>query len=218
MKNKLFILIFMIATLGINAKAQSEIQLQTGDLLFRGTLSSGLSQAIDQVTQTEKQTHFSHVGLVVLERDSVFILHASPTGGTCRVTLDEFSHPEGDSVHVVAYRLQEQWQNVIPQAIKKAYGLLGKPYNFSYILSDSSHYCSEFIYRAFAEDSIFKLNPMTFKDPDTGEYLPAWIKYYKNQGLEIPERMPGCNPNEMAASEKLERIGTNRGLPQPPEP
>jgi hypothetical protein len=85
--------------------------------------------------------------------------------------------------------------------------MLGKPYNFSYILSDSAHYCSEFIYRAFAPDSVFALAPMTFKDPQTGEFPEAWVEHYQKLGIEIPEGLPGCNPNGMAASERLERIG-----------
>jgi len=196
----------LLAILGLNAFGQP-LKIKTGDLLFRETVSSNLSQAIDQVTQTGKQTHFSHIGIADVERDTVFVLHASPIGGTCKITLNEFSHPEADSVRVVVYRLKKPYRSAIPSAIKEAKSLLGKPYNFSYILSDSSQYCSEFIYRAFEADSIFKLNPMTFKDPATGEFAPTWVDYYKKLGLEIPEGKPGCNPNGMAASDKIERIG-----------
>lgn len=196
----------LLAILGLNAFGQP-LKIKTGDLLFRETVSSNLSQAIDQVTQTGKQTHFSHIGIADVERDTVFVLHASPIGGTCKITLNEFSHPEADSVRVVVYRLKKPYRSAIPSAIKEAKSLLGKPYNFSYILSDSSQYCSEFIYRAFEADSIFKLNPMTFKDPATREFAPTWVDYYKKLGLEIPEGKPGCNPNGMAASDKIERIG-----------
>jgi hypothetical protein len=85
--------------------------------------------------------------------------------------------------------------------------MLGLPYNFSYVLSDSSHYCSEFIYSAFENDRVFKLNPMTFKDPATGGYYPGWVDYYAKLGVAIPEGEPGCNPNGMAASAKLECLG-----------
>ena len=200
-------MINMLAILCISSMGQSNQKLQNGDLLFRETISAKLSKAIDEVTQTDKQTHFSHIGIVVLKNDSVFVLHASPVGGTCRISLNEFSNPEGDSVRVVVYRLKKDYRSSIPNAIEKAYSMLGKPYNFSYILSDDSHYCSEFIYRAFEADSIFKLNPMTFKNPATGEFSPTWLDYYKKQGVIIPEGQPGCNPNGMAASDKLERIG-----------
>ncbi|MDX9883004.1 MAG: YiiX/YebB-like N1pC/P60 family cysteine hydrolase [Prolixibacteraceae bacterium] len=185
----------------------SEIELQSGDLLFRGEAGGRLSEAIDRVTQTNEGTHFSHVGLVEAADNGIMVLHASPVGGVCRVSLHEFLHPEGDSVKVVVYRLKKTWQPVIPEAVIRAGQMLGKPYNFSYILSDTAHYCSEFIYRAFAPDSVFELNPMTFKDPQTDDFSPAWIHYYRELGLVIPEGLPGCNPNGMAASEKLERLG-----------
>jgi len=108
---------------------------------------------------------------------------------------------------VVAYRLKNEWRKSIPAALTKAKQLLGKPYNFSYILTDTAHYCSEFVFLTFAADSVFKLEPMTFKDPATGNFPPAWSDYYQKMGLEIPEGKPGCNPNGLAASDKLEQIG-----------
>lgn len=199
--------LLIMTSLNMQAQKKSAITIKTGDLLFRETVSGNLSKAIDQVTQTEKQTHFSHVGLAVVEHDSVYVLHASPNGGTCKVRFAEFSHPKGDSTQVTIYRLKAAYQSAIPAAITQANTLLGKPYNFSYVLSNTSHYCSEFIYLAFEADSIFKLNPMTFIDPKTGEFAATWITYYQQLRMEVPEGLPGCNPNGMAASPKLERIG-----------
>ena len=204
---KLSILFLYLTGLSACTISGSQIKLQSGDLLFRGASSDNISEAIDKVTQTSAATHFSHVGMVEVLDSGIFVLHASPVGGTCEVSINEFLHPEGDSVTVVAYRLKDQWQAGIPDAIKKAKQLLGKPYNFSYILSDTAHYCSEFVYLAFADDSVFEMNPMTFKDPKTGDFFPAWVEYYQKMGLEIPEGLPGCNPNGLAASTKLKRLG-----------
>lgn len=186
---------------------EPKIKLQSGDILFRGTTSGNISEAIDKVTQTSAETHFSHVGLVEVTDNGIVVLHASPQAGTCVISLDEFLHPEGDSITVTAYRLKNEWQKTIPAALTKAKHLLGKPYNFSYIQSDTAHYCSEFVYLAFAADSVFSLEPMTFKDPKTEDFFPTWVEYYQKMGLEIPEGQPGCNPNGMAASGKLERLG-----------
>lgn len=188
-------------------RPEPKIKLQSGDILFRGATSEQISMAIDQVTQTSGETHFSHVGLVEVTDTGVLVLHAFPEGGTCIVSLNEFLHPKGDSVRVIAYRLKKEWQKAIPAAIRKAHQMLGKPYNFSYIMSDTTHYCSEFIYLAFAADSVFSLEPMTFKDPKTRNFPPAWMEYYQKLGIEIPEGKPGCNPNGLAASGKLERLG-----------
>ena len=206
-KFKIILLFLSFAGLFACTQPEPQIKLQSGDLLFREKSSENISEAIDKVTQTSGATHFSHVGLVEITDAGIAVLHAYPEGGTCMVSLNEFLHPKGDSVKVVAYRLKNEWQKAVPSAIRKAHSMLGKPYNLSYILSDTAHYCSEFIYLAFAADSVFKLEPMTFKDPVTGKFPMAWVDYYQKLGIEIPEGKPGCNPNGLAASEKLERLG-----------
>ncbi len=204
---KLSILPILLAGLFACAQPAPKIKLQSGDILFREKSTENISEAIDKVTQTFAETHFSHVGLVEVSDTGIVVLHASPVGGTCVISLEEFLHPEGNSVTVIAYRLKAEWQKTVPAALTKAKQLLGKPYNFSYILSDTAHYCSEFVYLAFATDLVFELNPMTFKDPKTSEFFPTWVEYYQKMGLEVPEGQPGCNPNGMAASEKFERLG-----------
>ena len=206
-KFKLISLSLFFAGLFACTQPEPQINLQSGDLLFREKSSENISEAIDQVTQTSGATHFSHVGLVEVDDTGIVVLHAYPEGGTCMVLLNEFLHPKGDSVRVIAYRLKKDGQKAIPAAIAKAHSMLGKPYNFSYILSDTAYYCSDFIYLAFAADSVFKLEPMTFKDPKTGKFPATWVEYYQKLGIEIPEGKPGCNPNGLAASEKLEKLG-----------
>jgi len=209
-KLKLASLFIFLAGLFACIQPEPRIKLQTGDLLFREKSSENISEAIDQVTQTSGATHFSHVGLVEVTDTGIVVLHAYPEGGTCIVSLNEFLHPKGDSVRVIAYRLKSEGQKAIPAAIQKAHSMLGKPYNFSYILSDTAYYCSDFIYRTFATDTVFNLEPMTFKDPKTGNFPAAWVEYYQKMGIEIPEGKPGCNPNGLAASEKLDKLGEIR--------
>ncbi len=183
------------------------IDLQTGDLLFCSPTSGELSKAIDQVTQTGKETHFDHIGIVDIHNDTVYVLHAAPSKGVCRETLAHFFYSYKEKVIISTYRLNDKYAKAIPAAIKKAYTLLGQPYNYSYILKDKGMYCSEYIYEIFAADSIFILNPMTFKNPQTGEFLTGWVDHYKKLGIPIPEGEPGCNPNGMAASDKIEMTG-----------
>src|SRR5512133_3174207 len=153
-KLKLTSLSIFLAGLFACTSPEPQIKLQSGDLLFREKSSESISEAIDQVTQTSEETHFSHVGLVEVTDTGIVVLHAYPEGGSCIVSLNEFLHPKGDSVRVIAYRLKDEGQKAIPAAIEKVHSMLGKPYNFSYIMSDTAHYCSEFIYLAFAADSV----------------------------------------------------------------
>jgi hypothetical protein len=181
--------------------------LMTGDLLLMIHPNCNLSQAIDQATQTEKNTHFSHIGIVVLEDHGINVYHSSPKKGVCCETLEQFVHPDDCKISVAVYRLNEQYKEAIPNAIASVRKFLGLKYNHSFIHTGEGYYCSELIYKIYARDEIFSLIPMTFKDPANGEFIPAWTDYYNQLGISIPEGQPGCNPNGIAASEKLEFLG-----------
>lgn len=182
--------------------------LDNGDLLFVTAKETGLSGAINKVTQKQKNASFDHIGIVEKNREGIFVLHAAPKGGSQKQKVKEFIKNQSDEGQkVIIYRLKPQYQNAVPTAIRKAESMLGKPYNFNYILDEHSYYCSDFIERAFREDHIFKLEPMTFIDPKTGTTNTFWQEFYRKKNLEVPEGEPGCNPNGLAASGKIERIG-----------
>lgn len=204
------LLIFMWSVIVGNAQNNPEdfnISLRSGDLLFCSTTSGTLSKAIDEVTQTEKETHFSHIGIIEIQNDTVWVLHSAPQKGVCRESIGKFLFPEKEKITATVYRLKTNFQNSIPKALKKARTYLGQDYNYSYILEDEGVYCSEYIYEIFASDSIFELNPMTFKNPQTGQFIAGWTDHYQKLGIPVPEGKPGCNPNGMAASGKIERLG-----------
>jgi hypothetical protein len=82
------VIFLSLAGLFTCTQPEPKIKLQSGDLLFRGATSGKISEAIDKVTQTSAETHFSHVGLVEVSDNGVVVLHASPDGGTCMVSLN----------------------------------------------------------------------------------------------------------------------------------
>lgn len=181
--------------------------LKNGDFLFSGHPYCNFSQAIDLVTQTGNGTHYSHVGIVETNIDSINVYHSSPQYGVCCESLEQFIHPDDQGNTVMVYRLKEEyWQSIAP-AINLARKILGQKYNPSFRFSAPGYYCSEFIYRIFVPSKIFELMPMTFKNPSDNKFSSHWIKYYQKLGVSIPEHQPGCNPNGMAASEKLHLIG-----------
>lgn len=191
----------------INCKNTQSSGLKNGDLLFVTAKETGLSGAINNVTQKQKSASFDHIGILEKKGNEVFVLHAAPKGGSQKQSLKDFLKDQAnDGQRVVAYRLKPEYQNTIPVAIQKAEGMLGKPYNFNYILDENSYYCSDFIERAFRKDNIFKLEPMTFIDPKTGKTNEFWEQFYQKKNLKVPEGELGCNPNGLAASDKLERI------------
>lgn len=202
-----FAAIFLIL-ISVLSCSTHKIALKNGDLLFVGNSSGNLSKAIDEVTKTTKSTNFSHIALVEKSGKDIWVLHAAPENGSERIKWDQFiDYARKDSSEIVVYRIKKEFKPDFENAISEAKKMLGKPYNFTYILSDSAYYCSDFVYHSFEKDSIFEMNPMTFKNPETEEFHPTWIEFYQKQNLEIPEGEPGCNPNGMAASDKLDWIG-----------
>jgi hypothetical protein len=181
--------------------------LENGDLLFVTAKESGLSGAINNVTQKQKNASFDHIGILEKVNNSFYVLHAAPKGGSQKQPLKDFIKEQAqEGQKVVVYRLKPQYQNAVPEAVEKAETMVGKPYNFNYVLDENSYYCSDFIERAFRKDHIFKLEPMTFIDPKTGQTNEFWTEFYKKKNLKVPEGEPGCNPNGLAGSDKLERI------------
>lgn len=198
----------MVLLIQCNHSFQGKIQLQNGDLLFVTAKESGLSGAINNVTQKQKAVSFDHIGILEKEGSKMFVLHAAPKGGSQKQDLKDFiKDQKEDGQEVIVYRLKPEYQKAIPEAVKKANLMLGKPYNFNYILDENSYYCSDFVERAFRTENIFKLEPMTFIDPKTGKTNTFWEEFYTKKNLKVPEGQPGCNPNGLAGADKLERIG-----------
>ncbi|PKF74182.1 YiiX/YebB-like N1pC/P60 family cysteine hydrolase [Chryseobacterium sp. PMSZPI] len=200
------ILFFLIGLL-MNCSSSRSSQLRNGDLLFVTAKQTGLSGAINNVTQKQKVASFDHIGMLEKEGNKMFVLHAAPKGGSQKQDLEDFiKDHRNEGQRVIVYRLKPEYQKAIPAAVEKANSMLGKPYNFNYILDENSYYCSDFVERAFREDHIFTLEPMTFIDPQTGKTNVFWEEFYKKKNLKVPEGEPGCNPNGLAGSKKLDRI------------
>lgn len=203
---KIFILHLLLCSI-FSCKNLRGPALKNGDLLFVTAKESGLSGAINNVTQKQVHASFDHVGIIQNENNSLFVLHAAPDGGSQKQDLRDFTvQHKKDGQKIFVYRLKPEYQDAIPAAVIKANLMLGKAYNFNYILNENSYYCSDFIERAFRNDHIFALEPMTFVDPKTGKINLFWEEFYHKKNLKVPEGELGCNPNGLAASDKLYRI------------
>jgi len=191
--------------LSVSCATKSEIK--SGDIVFRGAVKSNLSEAINDVTQTTKSTNYTHIGICDVVDDEVVVYHSDLGKGVIKESLEQFIASEDTvSYNVDLYRIKSIESQQIKKAISMAKSLIGNPYNFTYILEDEGYYCSEYIYELFKTDSIFKLEPMSFKNPETNTFHKGWIEHYRNLGIIIPEGKLGCNPNGMANSTNLNYI------------
>lgn len=175
--------------------------------MFRGAINSGLSEAINDVTQTSKLTNYTHIGVCKVENGNVVVYHSDLGKGVVKEPLEQFINAE-DSIdyQVDLYRIKNITSKQIQNVLSAAQKLVGNSYNITYILEDEGYYCSEYIYEIFKADSIFALEPMTFKNSETDTFHNGWIEHYENLGIAIPEGKLGCNPNGMANSNTIEFI------------
>ena len=204
---KKYLILIVVFTLFKSCSSLNYNFLKNGDLLFVTAQQENLSGAINRVTQTKKTENYDHIGIVEKTKTSIFVLHAAPKGGSQKELLTDFmkNQTENNS-EVYVYRLKKDDQNAVPKALEKANSLLGKPYNFTYVLNDETLYCSDFIERIFRENQIFELKPMTFINPKTGKPDDFWVNFYQQKNMEVPEGKLGCNPNGLAGSDKLIKI------------
>ena len=201
----LFIFLFYICTV-----SAENFHLQTGDLLFQVGKSSELNKAISEVTFGENAIHYTHVGIVYVENDTVFVIEAIPPE-VRKTLLDTFllrsAHLNGNPIVTVG-RLKQEYSETIPQAITRAKKMLGKPYDYIYSHDNDAYYCSELITFSFIDSEnapIFELVSMNFRDTD-GNLPVYWIEHFEKYNAVIPENFPGSNPCDLSKSDKIEII------------
>lgn len=205
-------LLFLVFTTVVSAQkseGDSINFLKDGDLIFQDMDCGPLCDAIEAVTEGYRGKDFSHMGMVYFRNDSLFIIEAA--GSAVRLTtLKKFS--KNTTKDMPVFRLKEKYQMLIPKAIAFSLKQIGVPYDDEYVYNNGSYYCSELIYDAFKSanknNPFFELFPMTYKQPGTDEFFPAWVEYYKSIRKPIPEGLPGCNPGGMSVSDKIYIVGS----------
>ena len=183
-------------------------KLQEGDLLFQDLDSSPLCDAIELVTPGYKGANFSHIGLVVLDNDTLKVLEAIPPK-VMTTNLDDFinrSFDKNGNPKVIVGRLKKEFTNSISNAVSYSKSKLDITYDEVFLINNETYYCSELIFEAFEKDSIFQLKPMTFLHPNNKDTLPVWKEYYSDLNTNIPEGNPGINPGIMSLSNKIEIV------------
>ncbi len=192
---------------------EDNFKLQNGDLIFQESCSNDIGDAIKEVTTSIDEYHFTHVGIVYINKnDSIFVLEATHPK-VVLTPLSDYLYPEksnGCFPKSVVGRLKDNYQIYIPQALKEGVNLIGKDYDSGYILNNDKYYCSELIYdillKANKGKPIFQLNTMTFISPETGEVSDSWKKYFESISIPVPEGEPGINPGAMSKANVIDII------------
>lgn len=197
-------------------KATAQQKIKAGDLLFQDLNCGDLCNAIEAVTKGIDGKNFSHCAIVVQVDDNLQVVEA--IGSKVQLSsLQHFFARSGDTNYIkniTIARIASKYQHLLKKATNVAITKIGKPYDDEFVMNDDKYYCSELLYEAFKEANyqkdFFLLAPMTFKDPNTKNYFPAWIEYYKSLNKSIPEGKPGINPGLISRSKKIKIIKIDR--------
>ncbi len=208
MKNCLVTITIFCLSLVANAQ-KHPINLQEGDMVFQDLDCGPLCDAIEAVTEGYQGRDFSHVALIVKTNKELRAIEAIGSK-VSSISIDSLFMRCNDPKKYLVMRLIPEYKYLIPDACKYAKSALGKPYDDRFIMNNDSLYCSELIYHAFESHKknsrLFYLQPMTYKDPKTMDYFPAWINYYKSLNSFIPEGLMGINPGLISRSPFLQEV------------
>ena len=177
--------------------------LRNGDLVFVCADTAGMDAAISDATAGDNAVNYSHVGIIEKSGRVFYVIDASPKYGVSRWMLRQFCFENG-TCHF--YRLKgydngNEW-------VAKAKSCIGLPYDFYFLPDNGKYYCSELVEKCcVASDGtpIFKTQPMNFQSPD-GTIPEYWVNLFDSLGVEVPQGVPGTNPNDLVKSGMLERV------------
>ena len=214
MLHKIFIafLFFCSSIFTLQAQELHAQQFQAGDLIFQDLQCGPLCNAINAVTKGYQGKDFSHVGIVVNYQNQLGVIEA--IGSKVQFTsLNIFLGRSFDATGkplVIAGRLKKKYQKSIENACNLAIASIGIPYDDRFLPNNDSLYCSELIYAIYLNQAnakpLFKLAPMTYKQPGSEAFFPAWIDYYAQLHSAIPEGKMGLNPGLISRSSKIKII------------
>lgn len=185
-------------------------EFQDADLLFQTETTSDFSNAISSSTASEDTLSYIHVAIIAIEDDDkVFVLEASPGSGVREISLEEFlreSPKTKEGTGVVVKRLNIDFPK--KQVIENAKSFLNQPYDWYYLPDNGKMYCSELVYESFKESNgkpIFEARPMNFRNAD-GSFPQFWLDLFKQLDTEIPQGVPGTNPNDLSKDVRLKEV------------
>ena len=96
----------------------------------------------------------------------------------------------------------------VAAAIERARKFIGQPYDYSFRPDNGKMYCSELVWESYlAPDGSrrFPARPMNFRAAD-GSLPRFWAELFAGLGEEIPQDIPGTNPNDMARDPQLKEV------------
>ena len=203
-----FIFILLLAL----SCSQNPHRLQNGDLIFVGipvgydAETGSIDEAIASATGDKGTLNLIHVAIAEVKADSIWIIDATIAHGVDRHPLDtflrDFMLPDGSYPAFIVKRVKGVDADA---AVERAKTFCGRAYDVRFLPDNEDLYCSELVQKSYLDETgmpIFQSEPMNFKAPD-GTMPPYWVWLFAKLGMEVPQGVPGTNPQKMSQAECL---------------
>ena len=190
--------------------------LKTGDLVFVGipadyTLDpDSMDSAIADATGDAAGLNLIHTAILDLTDGEPWIIDATIRRGVDRHPLDtflrDFTLRDGSLPVFEIKRLRDDARAEASVANARQY--LGLPYDSTFLPDNDAFYCTELVYCSYLDadgNPLFRSEPMNFKNAE-GEFPLYWKQLFDLLGQDIPQGVPGTNPQGMAAETILRSV------------
>lgn len=212
--------LFILLLLAFNG-CRHQNRLQNGDLVFVGlpagydAEAGSMDEAIASATCEKGTLNLTHVAIVEVKADSIWIIDATVSRGVERRPLDtflsDFTLPDGGRPTFLVKRAKGVEADA---AVERAKSFCGRAYDVRFLPGNEDLYCSELVQNCYLDAAgrpIFESEPMNFKAPD-GTMPPYWEELFGQLGMEVPQGVPGTNPQKMSSAECLVDVSVTLSL------
>ncbi|MBP5572006.1 MAG: hypothetical protein J6X39_05000 [Bacteroidales bacterium] len=207
--------IILLLALVAAACTQTPKTLQTGDLVFMGipqdySISEESMDGAISAATGDGELNLIHVAIVEMAEDGPYIIDATLKFGTDRHPLDstikQFALKGGAQPVYIVKRLKDN--KLAKQWIEKAKSFCGQPYDMRFLPDNGAMYCSELVRESYLgpdKEYLFEEKPMNWKN-EKGEIPVYWTQLFALLGMDVPQGVPGTNPQDMSNSPLLETV------------
>ena len=208
----------------VAACAPAPDSVQTGDLIFMGipgdySLSEDSMDGAITAATGGGDINLIHVAIADVAPDGVYIIDATIRHGVDRhpldTTLRDFTLKDGSQPVYIVKRLKDK--RLAKEWVERAKSFCGQPYDVRFLPDNGALYCSELVrdsYLGSKGEYLFDEKPMNWKN-EKGEIPVYWAQLFALLGMDVPQDVPGTNPQDMSASPLLVTVDcTLPGLSQ----
>ncbi|MBQ1648477.1 MAG: hypothetical protein II047_08525 [Bacteroidales bacterium] len=212
MKKLLFLFATLFLAIGCGSRKDG---LRSGDLIFVGlpvaydAETGTMDAAITSATGEEGAVNLIHVAIAEVQGDSVWIIDATIAHGVDRHPLDtfltDFTLRDGSYPEFIVKRVKGIDADA---AVERAKSFCGRAYDLRFLPDNDDLYCTELVQMSYLDKSgkpVFESEPMNWLAAD-GTMPAYWEWLFGQLGMDVPQGLPGTNPQRMAQSGYLVEV------------